>query len=154
MAVDRKWIVKEPGNPALVRQLSAELGIDHVLANLLIQRTIKSYEQAREFFRPDLARLHDPFLMTDMDKAVRRLDQAIKDQESILIYGDYDVDGTTAVALMYTFLKRFNPNIEYYIPDRYDEGYGVSYKGIDSAVENKYTLIISLDCGIKAVEKV
>lgn len=154
MAVDRKWIVKEPGNPALVRQLSAELGIDHVLANLLIQRNIKSYEQAREFFRPDLARLHDPFLMTDMDMAVKRLDQAIKDQESILIYGDYDVDGTTAVALMYTFLKRFNPNIEYYIPDRYDEGYGVSYKGIDSAVENKYTLIISLDCGIKAVEKV
>ena len=154
MAVERKWIVKEPGNPALVRQLSAELGIDHVLANLLIQRNIKSYEEAREFFRPDLSRLHDPFLMTDMQKAVERLDKAIKSQERILIYGDYDVDGTTAVALMYTFLKRFNSNLEYYIPDRYDEGYGVSYKGIDWAVENGYSLIISLDCGIKAVEKV
>lgn len=154
MAIDRKWIVKEPGNPALVRQLSAELGIDHVLANLLIQRNIKSYEDAREFFRPDLSRLHDPFLMTDMQKAVERLDKAIKSQEKILIYGDYDVDGTTAVALMYTFIKTFTDNTEYYIPDRYDEGYGVSYKGIDWAVENGYTLIISLDCGIKAVEKV
>ncbi len=154
MAVERKWIVKEPGNPALVRQLSAELGIDQVLANLLIQRNIKSFEQAREFFRPELSRLHDPFLMKDMDKAVQRLDKAISKHEKILIYGDYDVDGTTAVALLYTFIKKFNPNVEYYIPDRYDEGYGVSYKGIDWGLNNGYTLIISVDCGIKAVEKV
>lgn len=154
MTVDRKWIVKEQGNPATVRQLSSELGIDHVLANLLIQRNIKSFEQAREFFRPDLSRLHDPFLMKEMDKAVERLDKAITSGEKILIYGDYDVDGTTAVALMYTFIKRFTDNTEYYIPDRYDEGYGISYKGVDWAAENGYSLVISLDCGIKAVEKV
>jgi single-stranded-DNA-specific exonuclease len=154
MSIDRKWIVKEPGNPALVRQLSTELGVDQVLANLLVQRNIKTYQQARDFFRPDLMKLNDPFLMKDMDKAVERLERAIKDHEKILIYGDYDVDGTTAVALMYSFIKNFNDNTEYYIPDRYDEGYGISYKGIDTAAENKYTLVIALDCGIKAVEKV
>lgn len=154
MSLDKKWIVKEPGNPALVRQLSAELGIDQVLANLLVQRNIKSYQEAHDFFRPDLANLHDPFLMKDMDKAVVRLEQAISSEEKTLVYGDYDVDGTTAVALVYSFIKNFNPNTEYYIPDRYDEGYGISYKGIDFAIENGYTLIIALDCGIKAVEKV
>ncbi len=154
MAIEKKWIVKEQGNPATVRTLSSEMGIDQVLANLLVQRNITTSAQAKEFFRPDLNKLHDPFLMKDMDKAVERLEKAIESKEKILIYGDYDVDGTTAVALMYTFIKKFNPNVEYYIPDRYDEGYGISYKGIDWGFENGYTLIISLDCGIKAVEKV
>lgn len=154
MAIDKKWKVKSSGNPALLRELSAGLGIDQILANLLIQRNITTVEQAREFFRPDLNKLHDPFLMKDMDKAVARLEKAIADKEHILIYGDYDVDGTTAVALLYSFIKNFNSNIEYYIPDRYDEGYGISYKGIDWGYDNGYTLIIALDCGIKAVEKV
>lgn len=154
MSLDKKWIVKEPGNPAVVRQLTQELGIDHVLANLLVQRGITTYEKARHFFRPDLSRLHDPFLMKDMDKAVERLHRAITSKEKILIYGDYDVDGTTAVALVYSFIRPLTNQIEYYIPDRYDEGYGVSYKGIDFAKEHGCTLIITLDCGIKAVEKV
>lgn len=154
MSIDRKWIVKEPGNPALVRQLTTDLGADQVLANLLVQRNIKSLQEARDFFRPELSKLHDPYLIKDMDKAVDRLEQAIKVHEKILIYGDYDVDGTTAVALLYSFIKDYNDNTEYYIPDRYDEGYGISYKGINWAVENGYTLIIALDCGIKAVEKV
>ena len=154
MAIEKKWIVKEQGNPAAVRALSAELGIDQVLANLLVQRNLFTAERAREFFKPYLSKLHDPFLMKDMDKAVERLEKAISNEEKVLIYGDYDVDGTTAVALMYTFIRNFNPNVEYYIPDRYDEGYGISYKGIDWGHENGYTLIIALDCGIKAVEKV
>ena len=154
MAIEKKWIVKEQGNPAAVRALSAELGIDQVLANLLVQRNITTAERAREFFKPDLSKLHDPFLMKDMDKAVERLEKAISSEEKVLIYGDYDVDGTTAVALMYTFIRNFNPNVEYYIPDRYDEGYGISYKGIDWGHENGYSLIIALDCGIKAVEKI
>ncbi len=153
--LDRKWIVKEPGNPAHVRQLAQELGVDPVLANLLVQRGITSFEGARKFFRPDLSMLHDPFLMKDMDAAVERLHKAIEKGEKILIYGDYDVDGTTAVALVYLFIKKhLHGEVDYYIPDRYNEGYGVSYKGIDWAHENGFTLIISLDCGIKAVEKV
>ena len=154
MAIEKKWIVKEQGNPAAVRALSAELGIDQVLANLLVQRNITTADRAREFYKPDLSKLHDPFLMKDMDKAVERLEKAISSEEKVLIYGDYDVDGTTAVALMYTFIRNFNPNVEYYIPDRYDEGYGISYKGIDWGHENGYSLIIALDCGIKAVEKI
>lgn len=152
--VDRKWIVREPGNPAAVRQLSQELGVDPVLANLLVQRGIKTFSAARDFFRPDLSMLHDPFLMTDMDCAVDRLYKAIQNKENILIYGDYDVDGTTAVSLMYSFVRTLTDKIDYYIPDRYDEGYGISYKGIDWAAEGKFSLIIALDCGIKAVEKV
>lgn len=154
MALEKKWIVKEQGNPAVVRQLSSELGIDQVLANLLVQRNITTSEKAREFFRPDLRKLHDPFLMKDMDRAVERIERAVANKEKVLVYGDYDVDGTTAVALMYTFIKGLDPNVGYYIPDRYDEGYGISYKGIDWGVEHGYTLIIALDCGIKAVEKV
>ena len=154
MAIEKKWIIREQGNPALVRKLSADLGIDQILANLLVQRNITTAEQARDFFRPDLSKLHDPFLMKDMDKAVERLDRAITDKEKVLIYGDYDVDGTTAVALLYMFMRNFNPNVEYYIPDRYDEGYGISYKGVDWGVDNGYTLIVALDCGIKAIEKV
>ena len=154
--VERKWIVKEPGNPVLVRQLAQELGIDPVLSNLLVQRGIKSFEEAREFFRPDLSMIHDPFLMVDMQKAVDRIEAAVHRKEKILIYGDYDVDGTTAVALMYIFLKKIHPVnlLDFYIPDRYDEGYGLSYKGIDYAHENGCKLIITLDCGIKAIEKV
>ncbi len=154
MSVERKWIVSEPGNPALVRQLAAEVGIDQVLANLLVQRGIKTFDQAREFFRPSLDRLHDPFLMKDMDSAVERLEKAVSAKENILVYGDYDVDGTTAVALVYTFLSQLTSNIDYYIPERYSEGYGVSYQGIDWAKAHGFTLIIALDCGIKAVEKV
>ncbi len=152
--LEKKWIVNEPGNPGLVRQLSAELGVDPVLANLLVQRGITTFEESRKFFRPSLDMLYDPFLMKDMEKAVDRLHAAIENNERILIYGDYDVDGTSAVALVYSFVTRFTKNIDYYIPDRYDEGYGVSYKGIDWAKENGFNLVISLDCGIKAVEKV
>lgn len=155
MALEKKWIVKEPGNPALVRQLSADLGIDQTLANLLVQRNIRTQAEARAFLRPQLDQLHDPFLMKDMDKAVDRLISAIARQEKILIYGDYDVDGTTAVSLVYSFLRKHsNNNLDYYIPNRYAEGYGISYKGIDWAYENGFTLVIALDCGIKAVEKV
>lgn len=154
MAIDKKWITKEPGDPALVNKLAADLAVDRVLAELLVQRNIRTYEEARNFFRPDLTKLHDPFLMKDMDKAVERLDQAIDRGEKVLIYGDYDVDGTTAVALFYSFIKNFNTNSDYYIPDRYDEGYGISYKGIDYAADNGFTLIVALDCGIKDIEKV
>ncbi|MBQ0124213.1 MAG: single-stranded-DNA-specific exonuclease RecJ [Bacteroidales bacterium] len=163
MGIDKKWVVKEQGNPVAVRQLAQELGIDQVLANLLVQRGIDTFAKAREFFRPDLGMLHDPFLMKDMDKAVDRIDVALKKGEKIFIYGDYDVDGTTAVSLVYSFFRKYtgslenpgNPNnLEYYIPDRYDEGYGVSYKGIDEAHSHGCTLIITLDCGIKAIEKV
>lgn len=154
MTIYKKWIVREQGNPAIVRQLAQELGIDQVLANLLVQRGITSFEQAREFFRPNLSMLHDPFLMKDMDKAVERLHSAIQNKEKILIYGDYDVDGTTAVALVYSFLLDLTSKVDYYIPDRYDEGYGVSYKGIDYAQSTGCSLIIALDCGIKAIEKV
>lgn len=155
MAIDKKWIVREPGNPALVRQLASELGIDQTLANLLVQRNIKSQSEARAFLKPQLDQLHDPFLMKDMDKAVARLSTALESKEKILIYGDYDVDGTTAVSLVYSFLRKYGEdNLEYYIPNRYTEGYGISYKGIDWASENGFTLIIALDCGIKSVEKV
>jgi single-stranded-DNA-specific exonuclease RecJ len=151
---DRRWIVKEQGDPLAVRQLSQSLGIDPVLANLLVQRGVTTFEEARSFFRPDLSMLHDPFLMRDMDVAVERLHRAITNNENILIYGDYDVDGTTAVALAYTFIRSLTSNVDYYIPDRYDEGYGISYTGVDWAIKNKFSLIISLDCGIKAVEKI
>lgn len=146
--------MKEAADPEIVSRLSSELGIDRVLAELLAQRGISTFEQARAFFRPDLANLHDPFLMKDMDKAVDRLGQAIFGGEKILIYGDYDVDGTTAVALVYSFLYKYTKNIDFYIPDRYDEGYGVSFKGINWAADNGVKLIITLDCGIKAIEKV
>lgn len=146
-------MLKEQPDNAIVSQLAAELGIDKVLAELLAARGVESFEQARAFFRPSLDQLHDPFLMKDMDKAVERLRKAIEGREKILVYGDYDVDGTTAVALVYSFLNRFTANVDFYIPDRYDEGYGVSIKGIDWAAENGFSLIITLDCGIKAVEK-
>jgi len=134
--------------------LAKELGISPILTHLLVQRGIKSFDQAKQFFRPQLSDLHDPFLMNDMDKAVARLNAALQKKEHILIYGDYDVDGTSAVALVYKFLQQFTSNIGYYIPDRYGEGYGISHKGIDFAAENGYKLMIALDCGIKSVEKI
>ena len=149
-----KWRPKEPADPSKVSRLSAELGIDRVLAELLVRRGVETFEQARAFFRPDLKDLHDPFLMKDMDLAVERVHKAVTSKEKILVYGDYDVDGTTAVALVYSFLQRFTRDIGFYVPDRYDEGYGVSAKGIDWAAKNGYGLIITLDCGIKALEKV
>ena len=154
MAVEKIWKLREGIDADNVRQLSSELGVDPVLAELLVQRGVHTFEQARSFFRPSLDDLHDPFLMTDMDKAVERLHLAVSRGEKILVYGDYDVDGTTAVSLVYTFLRRLTRQLDFYIPERYDEGYGVSYKGIDWAAENGFGLIITLDCGIKANEKV
>lgn len=136
------------------KELARELGISPVLCRLLIERGIKSAAEAKRFFRPQLGELHDPFLMEDMEKAVERLNQALGRKERILIYGDYDVDGTTAVALVYKFLQQFYSNIDYYVPDRYNEGYGVSLKGIDYAYETGVKLIIVLDCGIKAVDEI
>ena len=152
--MEKKWILKEVADSDVARQLASELGVDPVLAELLVQRGVRTFSQARAFFRPDLGDLYDPFLMKDMDKAVERLHRAVVTGEKILVYGDYDVDGTTAVSLVYSFLLRLTDEVDFYIPERYDEGYGVSYKGIDWAVENSFGLIITLDCGIKANEKV
>lgn len=154
MQKEKKWQIKPSGDPEVIARMSAELGIDPVLATLLVQRGINSFEDARSFFRPSLDALHDPFMMKDMDKAVGRLSRAVESGEKILVYGDYDVDGTTAVSLVYSFLRRLTPLVDFYIPDRYDEGYGVSLKGIDWAVAGGFRLIITLDCGIKAIEKV
>jgi single-stranded-DNA-specific exonuclease len=152
--MQKRWIVKPTGDPAVTEQLQKELNVNAVVASLLTQRGVTSYDEAKAFFRPDLSHLHDPFLMKDMDKAVERIDRAVKNNEKILVYGDYDVDGTTAVSLMYMYLRNFHSNIDYYIPDRYAEGYGISFKGIDFAKENGFTLIIALDCGIKSNDKV
>ena len=135
-------------------ELTKEIQLDPVLTELLLKRGISSVEEARKFLYPKLDDLHDPFLLPDMEKAIRRIEQAIGNKERILIYGDYDVDGTTAVSLVYKFLRKITNNIDYYIPDRYDEGYGISVQGIDYAVETGVKLIISLDCGIKAIKKV
>ncbi len=152
--MEKRWVVKPPGDEQLVDSLMDRLKISAILANLLVQRDITSYDTAKAFFRPQFEDLHDPFLMKDMDKAVKRVSLALERQEKIIVYGDYDVDGTTAVSLLYTFLRSKYERIDYYIPDRYDEGYGISVKGIDYARENGFSLIIALDCGIKAVEKV
>jgi len=152
--MEKRWIIKEKGDIATVKALSSALGVSESLANLMVQRSITTPEEAHAFFNPSLDDLHDPFMMKDMNIAVDRLSTAIKKNEKILVYGDYDVDGTTAVALVYSFLKEQNSNVDYYIPDRYKEGYGLSIKGIDYAVQNKCKLIITLDCGIKAVEKI
>lgn len=154
MPKEREWRLKDPADPEKVAQLSAELGIDPVLASLLVTRGVQTFEEARSFFRPNLEALHDPFLMKDMSNAVDRLEKAISEKEKILVYGDYDVDGTTAVALVFSFIRRLTTYVDFYIPDRYDEGYGVSRKGIDWAAENGFGLIITLDCGIKAIDKV
>jgi single-stranded-DNA-specific exonuclease len=152
--MDKRWVIKEKGDSAVVKQLAGALKISEALANLMVQRNITSPGEALAFFEPDLGYLHDPFMMKDMNIAVERISTAIKKNEKILVYGDYDVDGTTAVALMYSFLKEQYSNVEYYIPDRYKEGYGVSFLGIDFAYQNNCKVMITLDCGIKAVEKV
>ena len=152
--MDKRWVVKEKGDTAVVKQLAGTLGVSDSLANLMVQRNITSAEEAEAFFKPSLDYLHDPFLMKDMNIAVDRISTAVKKNEKILVYGDYDVDGTTAVALMYSFLKDQYSNVDYYIPDRYKEGYGVSFQGLDYAFQTNCKLVITLDCGIKAVEKV
>lgn len=144
-----RWILKEEGRKEDIKRLVEELKIPEVLACLLVNRNIKTYEEAQIFFRPLLKYLHDPFLMKDMQKSVDRIETAISKKERILIFGDYDVDGTSAVALMYSFLKHFELYLEYYIPDRYIEGYGISNQSIEYAKENNFSLIIALDCGIK-----
>ncbi|MBN1108871.1 MAG: single-stranded-DNA-specific exonuclease RecJ [Bacteroidales bacterium] len=152
--MEKKWVLKERGDTAVVKQLAEALKVSDSLAELMVQRNITTPAEADAFFNPSLDHLHDPFMMKDMNIAVERLATAIKKNEKILVYGDYDVDGTTAVALVYSFLKEQYSNVEYYIPDRYKEGYGVSFQGIDFAVQNNCRIIITLDCGIKAVEKV
>jgi single-stranded-DNA-specific exonuclease len=152
--MDKCWVLKPQGDPEKVKELSKVLGIDQSLTNLLVQRGVSTFEEAKTFFRPSLNDLYDPFLMKDMDKAIARITSAIENHEQILVYGDYDVDGTSAVSLVYTFLQSFHKEIDFYIPDRYDEGYGISIKGIDFAAGANVKLIIALDCGIKAVEKV
>tara|TARA_B100001109_G_C18863073_1_gene475141 strand:- start:1558 stop:3267 length:1710 start_codon:yes stop_codon:yes gene_type:complete len=153
--MDKRWTQKPKADKNLVESLSNELNkLDFTLTELLIQRGIDTFEAAKQFFRPSLKHLHDPFLMKDMQEAVNRLQQAIEKNENILVYGDYDVDGTTAVSLVYGFLQTFYPNIDYYIPDRYAEGYGISFTGIDYAEDNDISLIIALDCGIKAIDKI
>lgn len=149
-----RWKVKSSPSAEHVQQLAISLGVDPTIAKLLLQRGIGNYEEAKSFFRPSLKDLHDPYLMKDMGKAVARIETAIENNENILVYGDYDVDGTTSVALMSTYLKTLHPNIATYIPDRYAEGYGISYLGIDFASDNDISLIVALDCGIKAIEKV
>lgn len=149
-----RWTPRPTSHPETVKHLGQELKISPAIAALLAQRGVETFEEAKAFFRPDLKALHNPFLMQDMDKAVARILQALAQNEKIMVYGDYDVDGTTSVALMSTFLENFSAHTTCYIPDRYAEGYGISYKGIDRAAELGTTLIIALDCGIKAIDKV
>lgn len=152
--MERRWIYKAAPSPESIKKLSEEININPFLSAVLIQRGIQDFSTAKDFFRPSLDHLHDPFLMTDMQEAVDRLKKAIDLNEKILIYGDYDVDGTTAVALVYSYLREFYSHVEVYIPDRNKEGYGVSQAGVEWAEENGYTLIIALDCGIKASDMV
>jgi len=148
-----KWNIQD-SDPIIVKKLATELGVNEIVSHLLVLRGITSFEDARTFFRPQISDLHDPFLLKGMEDAVERIELALKRGEKILVYGDYDVDGTTSVAMMYSFLNRFSDKIGYYIPDRYDEGYGISFKGIDFAQIEEYTLIIALDCGIRAVKQI
>ncbi|ALI98971.1 single-stranded-DNA-specific exonuclease RecJ [Rufibacter tibetensis] len=153
--MQKRWVIKEAPDAAKVQHIATSLNMSLTLASVLCQRDICTFDEAKAFFRPSLQELHDPFLLKDMDKAVNRLIEALHQQERILIYGDYDVDGTTSVALVYGFLQTyFEDRIEYYIPDRYSEGYGISFQGIDWAQENGYSLIISLDCGVKSIDKI
>ena len=149
-----RWTPKKLPNKSLVNALAKDLSVSHLVAQLLVQRNITDFNQAKNFFRPQLSDLHSPFLMKDMDLAVARIEKTIAQNETILVYGDYDVDGTTAVSLVSAYLKTIYDKIATYIPDRYDEGYGISFKGIDFADDNDIGLIIALDCGIKAVDKV
>ena len=147
------WKYKDKPAEQKVFKLSKDLGVSKAICSLLVSREIDTFEKAKTFFRPQLAMLHDPFLMKDMDKATQRLIEAVANKEAIRVYGDYDVDGTTSVSLMYSFLKSQDAVCDYYIPDRYDEGYGVSEKGIEDAITKGVRLLITLDCGVKAVEK-
>ncbi|MBN2891746.1 MAG: single-stranded-DNA-specific exonuclease RecJ [Bacteroidales bacterium] len=150
-----EWIIKKQADLEKIRALSGELNnLDFTLTNLLIQRGVDSFVKAKDFFRVSFEDLHDPFLMKNMQIAVERLEKALDNNEKILVYGDYDVDGTTSVALVYKYLSNFTENISFYVPDRYSEGYGISFKGIDFAKDNDFSLVIALDCGIKAVDKI
>lgn len=149
-----RWTFKPKPEKEKTVKLSQELHVDSLISKLLLQRGVETYDNAKKFFRPDINDLHNPYLMKDMDKAVERIEKAIENNENILVYGDYDVDGTTSVALVSSYLKSFYPNVATYIPDRYEEGYGISYQGIDFAEDNDFSLIIALDCGIKAIDKV
>jgi single-stranded-DNA-specific exonuclease len=152
--MNKRWTIREVPNATTVDSLAGILNIDPILSTLLIHRGINNFDEAKYFFRPSHLQLHDPFLMQDMEKAILRIEEAIKAGEKVLVYGDYDVDGTTAVAIVYSFFKKHHEQIEYYIPDRYVEGYGISTQGIDYAYANGFTLIIALDCGIKSVDKI
>lgn len=152
--MQKRWVEREIADPEAIQQLQSALQIDQVLTSILVQRGVRSFEEARQYFRPQLEHLHDPFLMKDMDKAIDRIEKALAEGEKILIYGDYDVDGTTSVALVYSFLKKLHSLIDFYIPDRYKEGYGISFQGIDHAAEHGFSLIIALDCGIKSIDKI
>ena len=149
-----RWNPKSKPNPEKVQAIQQALQVDEIIATLLVQRGIETFEQAKTFFRPTLADLHNPYLMKDMNKAVARIEKAIANNENILVFGDYDVDGTTAVSLVSSYLRSFYPNVATYIPDRYAEGYGISYMGIDYAEDNDISLIIALDCGIKSIDHV
>ncbi|MBU2948430.1 single-stranded-DNA-specific exonuclease RecJ [Zobellia uliginosa] len=149
-----RWTIKPKPQQDAIDQLANALKVDDLVAQLLLQRGISTYEAAKNFFRPELTHLHDPFLMKDMNIAVERIEEAIANNENILVYGDYDVDGTTSVALVSSYLLSYYPNVATYIPDRYTEGYGVSFKGVDFAEDNDFSLIIALDCGVKAIDKV
>ncbi|WP_394776970.1 single-stranded-DNA-specific exonuclease RecJ [Flavobacterium sp.] len=149
-----RWTIKTKPSEDKIKHLAQALNVEDFVATLLIQRGIETFEDAKNFFRPKLEHLHDPFLMKDMDKAVSRIELAIENQENIMVFGDYDVDGTTAVSLVSSYLKSRYPNIATYIPDRYAEGYGISFKGIDFADDNGISLIIALDCGIKSIEHI
>lgn len=150
----KRWVQAKQGNKEVVDSLAQELNIDKSLAQILVQRGVSSFDEARSFFRPAMASLHDPFLMKDMDRAIERIDEALLKGEKILVYGDYDVDGTTSVALTYSFFNRLTKEIDFYIPDRHKEGYGISTVGIDYAKAQDFSLIIALDCGIKSIDKV
>lgn len=152
--MQKKWTMLKQADAKTAEKLAKELGIDKTLAKLLIQKGIDTFDKAKAFFRPSLDNLHNPFLMKDMDRALLRIDRAFSADEKILIYGDYDVDGTTAVAMVYSFFKRIYKYVDYYIPDRYSEGYGISFTSIDYASKNNISLIIALDCGIKDIEKI
>lgn len=149
-----RWNPKSKPNPEKVHELQSALQVDEIIATLLVQRGIETFDQAKTFFRPTSSDLHNPYLMKDMDKAVFRIEQAITINENILVFGDYDVDGTTAVSLVSSYLRSYYPNVATYIPDRYAEGYGISFMGIDYAEDNDISLIIALDCGIKSMEHV
>jgi single-stranded-DNA-specific exonuclease len=149
-----RWTLKPKPSEDTVQHLAKALNVEDFVATLLVQRGIETFEDARRFFRPSLEDLHDPYLMKDMEKAVARIEKAIENEENILVFGDYDVDGTTAVSLVSSYLKTYYPNVATYIPDRYDEGYGISFKGIDFADDNGFSLIIALDCGIKSIDHV